>query len=187
MSLILASRSPRRVELLRAAGFRCEVYPTDVDERRLGDEPPEVYVSRVAALKADSAARHYPLDVVVGADTAVVVGQDVLGKPSNPEDARRMLRALAGRSHVVLTGVAVRGGGEPVTWVETTTVHMRALDDAAITWYVASGEPLDKAGGYAIQGLASRFVVAIEGSYSNVVGLPVSSVAAVLAGRLGAA
>jgi septum formation protein len=176
MTLVLASASPRRRELLAAAGLSFEIDPVDVDERRFDGESPEAYVERVARLKAETGAGRWPDAVVLGADTAVVVEGDVLGKPGSREDAAAMLGRLSGRSHDVLTGIAVSGAGGTRSRVERTTVWFGALSDADIQWYVASGEPMDKAGAYAIQGLASRFVPRIEGSYSNVVGLPVAAV-----------
>lgn len=176
-SLILASASPRRQALLIAAGFSCDVDPVEVDERRHAGEPPAQYVERVARLKADAGAVRHPRQVVLAADTIVVLGEDVLGKPADDQDAVRMLRRLSGRTHEVLTAVAIASGGETVVKVERTVVWVDSLSAEDIRWYVASGEPRDKAGAYAIQGLFSRFVPRIEGSYSNVVGLPVASVA----------
>lgn len=181
---MLASASPRRAELLERAGFAFDVAPADVDERRRPGEPPREYVARLAAEKAAAVASRRPDRVVIGADTAVVVDAAVLGKPRNPDDAARMLRLLSGRSHEVLTGVAIRRAEACARAVETTTVHLAALDEAEIAWYVGTGEPFDKAGGYGAQGLASRFVTRVDGSWSNVVGLPVARVAQLLA-RLG--
>jgi len=172
--LILASASPRRAELLAAAGFAFEVAPQDVDETPRNGESAEAYVLRIAWEKVHRARRKSGA-VVIGADTAVVVDDVILGKPASREAAAGMLKRLSGRSHEVLTGVAV-GGREEVGEVARTAVRFLPLTEAEIAWYVASGEPLDKAGGYAIQGLASRFVTRIEGSYSNVVGLPVALV-----------
>ncbi len=174
--LILASRSPRRAELLRAAGFDFDVVPADVDERIGPGESPEEYVVRVAALKAAVVGRRIPGRIVLGADTEVVLDGEVLGKPGDDEEAARMLRRLAGRTHLVLTGVVLRHGDREVREVASTRVRFLPLGESEIAWYVASGEPRDKAGAYAIQGLASRFVEWIEGSYSNVVGLPVATV-----------
>lgn len=182
---MLASASPRRAELLERAGFAFDVAPADVDERRRPGEPPREYVARLAAEKAAAVASRRPDRVVIGADTTVVVDTAVLGKPRNPDDAARMLRLLSGRAHEVLTGVAVRRAGARAGAVEATAVHLAALDEAEIAWYVGTGEPFDKAGGYGAQGLASRFVTRIDGSWSNVVGLPVARVAQLLA-RLGA-
>ena len=174
MRLILASASPRRAELLRAAGFDFEIVATDIDERLRPDEPPAAFVRRLAAEKsAAGLAQVRPDDVVVlGADTAVVVDGEVLGKPRDDHDAAAMLARLSGRRHEVLTGVSLRTSTAEAGFVEATTVEFSHLSDAEIAWYVASGEGRDKAGAYAIQGLAARFIPRIEGSYSNVVGLP---------------
>lgn len=184
--LVLASASPRRKQLLAEAGYRCDVHPVDVDESRLPDEAPERYVERVAQLKAETSARRWPGRTIVAADTAVVVDDDVFGKPADATDATRMLERLSGRAHLVMTGVVVIAKRQ-VSAVETTMVQFATLSAADIAWYVASGEPMDKAGGYAIQGLASRFIPRIEGSYSNVVGLPIATLARLLAeaGRVG--
>jgi septum formation protein len=177
MRLILASASPRRAELLRAAGIEFDVHPAHVDERMLGDESPDAYVRRVAEAKARAINARFARGVVVAADTTVVADRHILGKPIDVDDARRMLHLLSGRSHEVLTGVTVVGPDEELdTRTESTTVEFVRLTDREIEWYVSSGEPMDKAGGYAIQGLASRFVTRIVGSYSNVVGLPVALV-----------
>jgi septum formation protein len=153
----------------------------EVDERQMPGEAPVVYVERVALLKAAAGAARHPGRVVVGADTAVVLDGEVFGKPRDSADAARMIAALAGRSHDVLTGVAVVGGGQQVSHVERTIVWLAPLDSAEIAAYVGTGEPLGKAGGYAIQGRASRFVPRIDGSYTNVVGLPVAALVALLA------
>jgi septum formation protein len=185
MGLVLASASPRRADLLRAAGFTFEVRPVDVDESRAPGEPPDVYVLRVAAAKADAVARS-GTDVVVAADTTVALGtrddtsRIVLGKPADAAEAARMLRQLSGSVHEVLTGVVVTAGDRAIRFVDLTEVWFAPLSDDDIAWYVSSGEPMDKAGGYAIQGLASRFIPRIAGSYSNVVGLPVARVSAAL-------
>jgi septum formation protein len=186
MTLVLASASPRRKQLLTEAGYRCEVRPVDVDESQQPGEAPERYVERVARLKAETCARQMPDRTIVAADTAVVVDDDVFGKPIDAADATRMLERLSGRAHLVMTGVVVIGQRQ-VSAVETTTVQFDALSPSDIAWYVASGEPMDKAGGYAIQGLASRFIPRIDGSYSNVVGLPIATLVRLLteAGRKG--
>jgi septum formation protein len=171
MPLILASQSPRRSELLRMAGIPHEVRAADVPEQPEPGETPEQYVRRLAEEKARSVAG----DLVVAADTVVVVGGQILGKPKDAEDATRMLRLLSGRDHLVITGICVKGR-ETVVDVETTRVWFTELTLREIREYVASGEPMDKAGAYGIQGLASKFVERIEGSYSNVVGLPVAKV-----------
>jgi septum formation protein len=177
MRLILASASPRRAELLRAAGIEFDVHPAHVDERVIGDEAPDAYVRRVAAAKARAMHERFARAVVLAADTTVVADRHLLGKPLDVEDARRMLRLLSGRLHDVITAVTLVGPDQPIdTRTEVTTVEFSKLSETEIDWYVASGEPMDKAGGYAIQGLASRFVTRITGSYSNVVGLPVALV-----------
>jgi len=182
MRLILASASPRRAELLRAAGFDFEIVATEIDERLRPDEPPAAFVRRLAAEKsAAGLAQVRPDDVVVlGADTVVVVDGEVLGKPRDDHDAAAMLARLSGRRHEVLTGVSLRTSTAEAGFVEATTVEFSHLSDAEIAWYVASGEGRDKAGAYAIQGLAARFIPRIEGSYSNVVGLPLAATAGLL-------
>jgi septum formation protein len=172
--LILASRSPRRAELLRAAGILFEIKPADVDETIRPGENAEAYVCRVADAKARAIAGADPSRLVVGADTVVVVDDTILGKPTGSDDAVRMLRMLSGRAHLVLTGLCLAGPELSFTTrIEATTVEFAPLTDSELEWYVATGEPMDKAGAYAIQGRGSRFVSRIEGSYSNVVGLPV--------------
>jgi septum formation protein len=178
--LILASASPRRSELLRAAGIQFDVLPADIDESVLPGESAEHHVRRLAEAKACAVLPRAGGRPVLSADTVVVVAGEILGKPADAADARRMLRLLAGRSHEVMTGVYLRrhggNGGSQTSEVAVTTVEFAPLSDAEIEWYVASGEPRDKAGAYAIQGLASRFVTRVDGSYSNVVGLPVAVV-----------
>jgi septum formation protein len=176
MRLILASESPRRAELLAAAGFSFEVVRPLIDESPRVGETPEAYVERAAREKAERVACRESGTVVLAADTVVVVDGAILGKPADDGEAAEMLKRLSGRRHDVLTGVAIRTARELLTAVERTAVHFLPLSEAEIAWYVASGEPRDKAGGYAVQGLASRFVERIEGSYSNVVGLPVATV-----------
>jgi septum formation protein len=176
--LILASASPRRADLLRAAGLPFAVHPAHVDETVLPGELPDAYVLRVAAEKARAIHRQHQDDLVLAADTTVIVDGHLLGKPADAAEAGRMLEMLAGRWHEVTTAVALAGpgAGRLDTRAVTTRVEFRALDRDEIEWYARSGEPMDKAGAYAIQGLASRFVTRIEGSYSNVVGLPVATV-----------
>jgi septum formation protein len=178
LPLILASASPRRAELLRAAGIAFDVRPADVNETVLAGEHPEMYVRRVAEDKVRVIHQQAPGCIVLAADTTVVVGGEILGKPEDADQARRMLRLLSGRTHEVITGVAMRTPDDGVADVRIakTVVEFARLTSDEIEWYVASGEPRDKAGAYAIQGLASRFVTRIEGSYSNVVGLPVALV-----------
>ncbi len=173
---MLASRSPRRAELLTRAGYRFEVSPADIDERRRAGERPRELVRRLAREKAAAVAPRHPGAVVLGADTVVVVDDAVLGKPDADADAARMLRRLSGREHVVLTGVAVYAADRWRCRVEETRVAFRALTADDVAWHVASGESADKAGAYAVQGRASRFVTHIVGSYTNVVGLPIHTV-----------
>jgi septum formation protein len=178
--LILASASPRRAELLRAAGYEFDVFVAGVDESIRDGESPSIYVRRLAAEKSAAAQSVWGSDLdrtlFLGADTTVVVDGEILAKPQDDEDAARMLARLAGRAHDVLTGVSVRRGAFELGRVETTRVLVAPLTEGEIAWYIASGEGRDKAGAYAIQGVASRFIPRIEGSYSNVVGLPVACV-----------
>jgi septum formation protein len=198
--LVLASASPRRQELLRSAGIRFIVEPADVDETPLPAERARDCAERLAREKALKIWRTHPEDLVVGADTVVVVDGTILGKPEDAADAARMLRRLAARTHEVITGVCVvksvqspeplapnpagsRSGDDcgkqnpqVQTSSETTLVTMSDIPDQEILDYVATGEPMDKAGAYAIQGRASRWIPRIEGDYSNVVGLPVALV-----------
>ena len=179
--LILASASPRRRELLANAGFAFEVAPAEVDESYTAGEDPAAFVERLALAKAAQVAQRFAAKddvVVLGADTVVVADGEVLGKPASADDARAMLRKLSGIIHRVITGVALaapgtsrRAGGH-----EVTRVYFRPLTEEEIAAYVATGEPLDKAGAYAAQGQASRFVTRVEGCYFNVVGLPVALV-----------
>jgi nucleoside triphosphate pyrophosphatase len=203
--LILASASPRRAELLRSAGYEFEIHAVDIEERSKPGEPPPEYVERLAREKALQALGELSQEglakagphmsslsdvasgfsrtgdaILLGADTAVVVGAAILGKPHDAEDAARMLRRLSGRSHQVMTGVCLQTTQRSVSHVEISSVTFAPLTEDEIAWYVASGEGLDKAGGYAIQGLASRFIPRIEGSYSNVVGLPIAVVSELL-------
>ena len=178
--LILASASPRRAELLRAAGFDFDTIVADVDEAVRPDELPSTYVRRVAAEKSAYVASGFTDAIILAADTAVVVDGEILGKPRNDADAARMLRMLAGRQHEVMTGISLRQGAYELGRVETTVVFFSALSEHDVAWYVASGEGHDKAGGYGIQGLAARFIPRIDGSYSNVVGLPVAALVELL-------
>jgi septum formation protein len=183
--IVLASASPRRAELLRAAGIDFEVLPANVDETLSEGESPIDYVSRLAEAKARLAYEHDGTRTVLAADTAVVVDAHILGKPLDEADATRMLRLLGGRAHEVLTAVSIFRPGQIVdTRVDVSTVHFVPLSEDDIAWYVGSGEPVDKAGAYAVQGLASRFVSRIEGSYSNVVGLPIALVYEMLSTKL---
>lgn len=171
--LILASASPRRAELLRNAGVGFEVVPAHVAESRRPGEPAEEFVRRLARDKAQAVAAREPSRLVLGADTEVVVEGEVLGKPRDAGDAARMLRLLSGRSHWVTTGVCLLGPGVADTRTETTRVSFDQLSEEEIRDYIASGEPMDKAGAYAIQGIASRWIMRLDGCYFNVVGLPV--------------
>ena len=172
--LVLASASPRRQELLRNAGIAFEVQPADIPEDPLPGELAKECAERLAREKALAIARQRPHDVVLGADTVVVVDGQLLGKPSDAADAVRMLRLLSGRNHQVITGVCLVLSGQPSVASETTVVTMSEITGEDIVAYVATGEPMDKAGAYAIQGIASRWIPRIEGDYSNVVGLPVA-------------
>ena len=180
--VLLASASPRRQALLAAACIACDVDPVDVDERRQSGESPETYVERLARAKAAAGAARHPARIVIGADTVVVIDGEILGKPRDPAEASGMLRRLSGRTHEVLTGVAVAADGGVRASVDRTIVWFDPLTDAEIAEYVATGEPMDKAGAYAIQGWASRVIPRIEGSYSNVVGLPVPVLIGLLRG-----
>ncbi len=183
--LILASGSPRRRDILEQLGFDFEVRPVDLDESRLEGEDAMAYVSRLAKAKCRAEAR--PGELVLAADTIVAIDGHLLGKPKDEADARGMLKRLSGREHQVATGVAVFDVDSDLVEhaVVSTTVAFNPLSDTEIDWYVASGEPMDKAGGYAIQGLGRLFVGRIDGNYTNVVGLPVPTVYALLT-RLGA-
>ena len=181
--LVLASASPRRQELLRHAGISFVVQPADIDESPQPGEPPRDCAERLAREKALAVWQSHPHDLVLGADTIVVVDETILGKPRDAADAAHMLRSLSGRVHQVITGVCVVGGDKnstspadnnAETSSETTLVTMNELSDSDIRMYVATGEPMDKAGAYAIQGMASRWIPRIEGDYTNVVGLPVA-------------
>jgi septum formation protein len=187
--LVLASASPRRQELLRNAGIPFTVQPANVDETPLACESPRNCAERLAREKALAVWRTRPHDLVLGADTIVVVDNIILGKPRDADDAARMLRLLSGRVHSVITGVCVvkpifahiehdlgTQNPELQSTSETTLVTMNSISDEEIRTYVATGEPMDKAGAYAIQGMAARWIPRIEGDYSNVVGLPVALV-----------
>jgi len=173
--LVLASASPRRAEILRMVGWPFEIHPVDIDESRREGEAAANYVERLAREKAEAAAPHRPGATIVGADTVVVTDQEILSKPRDEEEARRMVRLLNGRWHQVLTGVAVIRFGRSSVKVrhETTEVRFAEMSEQNISWYVATGEPMDKAGAYAIQGQGSQFIEEIKGDYFNVVGLPI--------------
>jgi septum formation protein len=183
--IVLASASPRRAELLTLAGFRFVVDAADVDETERAGEPADAYVLRVARDKARTVARRQPGRIVLAADTTVVAGGRILAKPADEADAIRMLELLSDAVHDVWTGVIVVANGTEAAEAVLTRVHLRAITPEEIRWYVASGEPMGKAGAYGIQGRAARFIDRIEGSWSNVVGLPVHAVDRLLA-RVGA-
>lgn len=174
--LVLASASPRRSELLRNAGISFTLDPAHVPEVPLQQEAPFAYAQRLARDKAIAVFSRHSNDVVLGADTVVVVDEHLLEKPADAQDAARMLRLLSGRSHRVITGVSVVAPGFERTEAEVTQVWFSQLSDGEIVDYVRSGEPMDKAGAYGIQGIASRWIGRIEGCYFNVVGLPVQRV-----------
>ena len=178
--IILASRSPRRSELLTAAGISFEVLAADIDETPHASESPARYVERLAIEKARAVFQLRPDARVLGADTTVTIDGRILGKPVDEQDASEMLRLLRGRAHDVHTGVSLISAAGIKSAVDTTRVWFAPMTDEDIQWYVATGEPVDRAGAYAIQGFASRFIPRIEGSYSNVVGLPVAMVSSIL-------
>jgi nucleoside triphosphate pyrophosphatase len=173
VKLVLASASPRRAELLRNAGIEFVVLPADIPEQRQDSEPPRQYALRLAQQKARAVAAREPGAFVLGADTIVCADEHVLEKPTDAADAARMLRLLSGRTHQVTTAVCLVGPDGEDTATETTEVLMTTISEDEIRAYVATGEPMDKAGAYAIQGHASRWVTRIDGCYFNVVGLPV--------------
>jgi nucleoside triphosphate pyrophosphatase len=174
--LVLASASPRRQELLRNAGIAFVARPTDIPEIPKAGEAPRAFAERMAREKALAAFDKKSEGLVLGADTIVVVDSEILGKPRNHADAARMLHLLSSRTHQVITGVCLLGHGFADVRSETTIVTMNSLGDEDIQSYVSTNEPMDKAGAYAIQGRASRWISRIEGDYFNVVGLPVSLV-----------
>lgn len=177
MTLILASASPRRRELLAAMGLRFEVRTSDVEEKRSEGEAVEAYVERLAREKAEAVGAKEPEAWVIAADTVVYLDGQVLEKPADPGDARRMLGTIAGREHVVYTGTALRNvrRGWAEAAVTTTRVTMVPMSGEDIAWYVGTGEPMDKAGAYAVQGIGAMFIDSIAGNYTNVVGLPLST------------
>jgi nucleoside triphosphate pyrophosphatase len=178
MALILASASPRRRELLRAAGIDFVIEPADLPEVPLPNEGPREFAERMAREKAGAVFRKQTgsAAMVLAADTVVFVNGTILNKPEDEQDAARMLRLISGRCHQVITGVCLKTAAIEDVRSETTTVYVRELNEAQIREYIASGEPMDKAGAYGIQGIASRWIPRIEGCYFNVVGLPVALV-----------
>jgi septum formation protein len=189
MRLVLASGSPRRREYFERMGYAFEVVRPGTEERVRGGETARDYVERNAAEKAAEVARREgPGTVVVSADTVVVLGDEILEKPKDAADARRMLRELSGATHQVMTGLCIREGGDggkEVRTVVVTDVEFKPLEEGEIEAYIASGEPMDKAGAYAIQGRAAYMIREIRGSYTNVVGLPLAETVDVLAGMFG--
>ena len=172
--LVLASGSPRRAEILERAGWPHEVIVAGIDETVLPDEQPAAYVQRLARSKAEAVARKLEHGLVLGADTTVVIADQILGQPTDDADARRMLNLLNGKWHEVLTGVAlVRVGGETRVHHERTRVRFAEMSESEIDWYIATGEPFGKAGAYGIQGKAALFIEEIEGDYFNIMGLPI--------------
>ncbi len=183
MAFILASKSPRRRELLQQIGLtEFEIRPAQGEETRDPALSPAQLVEQLSLQKAhEVAALCSPEDTILAADTIVVLDDVILGKPADAEDARRMLTALSGRQHQVLSGVTVQRGGTVLTAHEVTQVFFRPMTQEEINWYISTGEPMDKAGAYGIQGLAARFIPRIEGDYSNVVGLPLCLLTRLLA------
>ena len=174
--LILASASPRRAELLRNAGIAFEIDPADIHEEPVAGEAPIDYAQRLARDKARAVLARHSDAVVLGADTVVVVDQHLLEKPANPDDAARMLGLLSGRTHQVITGVSLLAADFERTEAEVTQVEFVKMTEPEIAEYIATGEPMDKAGAYGIQGMASRWAERVEGCYFNIVGLPVARV-----------
>jgi septum formation protein len=181
LRLVLASTSPRRRELLATLGLPIAIEAPHVDESQRPGEAPRAYARRLALAKASAILASHRDAVVIGADTIVVEGGDVLGKPGSRAGARRMLARLAGRTHVVHTAVAILSPGRgPIRLIATSRVRFAPLSRAAIARYVATGEPMDKAGGYALQGLGAAFVASVSGSVTNVIGLPLAELVAAL-------
>ena len=174
--IVLASASPRRVEILTSVGWPFDKVPADIDESEVEGETSAEYVARLAEEKALAVARQRPNEIVLGADTTVVVDGRILAKPSDLDDAKRMLRILSGRSHFVLTGVAVAIDDKVESALERTRVDFREMDEDEIEFLAVKGDPLDKAGAYAVQAQAALFISGIEGDYWNVVGLPIGTV-----------
>jgi septum formation protein len=172
--LVLASSSPRRTELLNRAGWPHEVFVAGIDESLKPQEDPAAYVQRLARSKAEAVAQQLAEGLVLGADTTVVIANQILGQPRDDADAKRMLDLLNGKWHEVLTGVGlVRVGGDTQVAYETTRVRFAELSESEIDWYIASGEPVGKAGAYGIQGKAALFIEEIQGDYFNIMGLPI--------------
>ena len=181
--LILASGSPRRAEILGSVGWEFTKAVADIDESEADGETPEDYVVRLAREKAEKVALAYPDGIVLGADTTVVIDGQIIGKPADLDDAKRMLRMLSGREHEVLTGVAVVRNGRTVSGIQSTRVKFTSMSDEEVEFLAEEGEPLDKAGAYAVQAQAALFIEGIEGDYWNVVGLPISLVYGLIKGE----
>ena len=181
--IVLASGSPRRSEIMTSVGWEFRKVVPDIDESLLEGESPEDYVLRLARSKAEAVAVGIQNEIILGADTTVVIDHEIIGKPSDMDDARRMIASLSGRWHEVLTGVAIVSNGETQVGLQTTRVKFTELSSAEIDFLVENGDPLDKAGAYAVQAQAALFIEGIEGDYWNVVGLPISLVYR-LAGKL---
>jgi septum formation protein len=180
MTLILASSSPRRRDLLTQAAIRFDVLPANIDETRHPNESPTAYVQRLALEKAQAIHALQPNATILGADTTVVVDQKILNKPANLADAERMIRALSNRTHQVHTGIAIVTPTTQRTHIETTTVFFAPIPAADLAHYLSTGDGLDKAGAYGIQGYAARWITRIEGDFFNVVGLPIAAVLSLL-------
>lgn len=176
--MILASGSPRRSEILTSVGWEFTKDVADIDETERENESPEVYVQRLAREKAETVAKRYENEIVLGADTTVVINDQIIGKPVDLDDARRMIKMLSGNWHEVLTGIAVVRSQnlESIVGIQSTRVKFAEMNDAEIEFLVKYGEPLDKAGAYAVQAQAALFIEMIEGDYWNVVGLPINLV-----------
>lgn len=174
--IVLASGSPRRAEIMQSVGWQFTKSVPDIDESELPGEAPDIYVQRLAKTKAEAVAERFPGEIVLGADTTVVIDEQIIGKPVDMADARRMISMLSGRWHGVLTGVAVVMDGETRVGLQQTRVKFAELSESEINFLAERGDPLDKAGAYAVQAQAALFIEGIEGDYWNVVGLPISLV-----------
>ena len=175
-TLVLASGSPRRSEIMNSVGWTFTKDVPDIDESELDGENPEAYVQRLAKEKAEAVAPSHPGEIILAADTTVVIDGHIIGKPTDVDDARRMIRMLSGNWHEVLTGIAVMKDSRVDVGLQRTRVKFAAMNDAEIEFLVEKGDPLDKAGAYAVQAQAAVFIEGIEGDYWNVVGLPISLV-----------
>ena len=174
--LVLASGSPRRSEIMNSVGWEFTKDVPDIDESELEGEDPSTYVQRLAKEKAEAVAESHPNEIILAADTTVVIDDQIIGKPADVDDARRMIRMLSGNWHEVLTGIAVMKDSSVAVGMESTRVKFASMNDSEIEFLVEKGDPLDKAGAYAVQAQAALFIEGIEGDYWNVVGLPISLV-----------